>query len=116
MSPDTNSRWADGSIWDENGKLLPGAQTYSDNTTAVKINHPLMIMVKEQRVVSLAAHYDSKVYLDSFLVVRLVLSFALPLLPICLPEKKVTGIRNQSVNLCIAVKHVPHQTHFEHNQ
>ena len=36
----------------------------------MKINHPLMIMVKEQRVVSLAPFYDLKciLYLDSTLV------------------------------------------------
>ena len=44
-------QWAEGVIWDDNGKLLSGAQTYTDNTTVLKINHPLMIMVKEQRVV-----------------------------------------------------------------
>lgn len=42
----------EGTIWDDSGKLLSGAQTYTDNTTVLKVNHPLMIMVKEQRVVS----------------------------------------------------------------
>ena len=51
MVPEYTGRWAEGTIWDDNGKLLSGAQTYTDNTTTLKVNHPLMIMVKEQRVV-----------------------------------------------------------------
>ena len=40
------------SLWDENGKLTSEAKTYSDSKAVLKINHPLMIMVKEKRVVS----------------------------------------------------------------
>ena len=42
----------DASLWDENGKLTSEAKTYSDSKAVLKINHPLMIMVKEKRVVS----------------------------------------------------------------
>ena len=41
----------DDSLWDENDKLVPEAQMYSDSKAVLKINHPLMIMVKEKRVV-----------------------------------------------------------------
>ena len=43
---------ADVSLWDENDKLTYEAKTYSDSKAILKINHPLMIMVKEKRVVS----------------------------------------------------------------
>ena len=39
------------SVWDESDRLVPEAQLYSDSSSVLKINHPLMIMVKEQRVV-----------------------------------------------------------------
>ena len=39
-------------LWDENDKLVPEAQTYSESKTILKANHPLMIMVKEKKVVS----------------------------------------------------------------
>ena len=55
----TQGQWAEGVIWDDNGKLLSGAQTYTDNTTVLKINHPLMIMVKEQRVVRLFKPWEN---------------------------------------------------------
>ena len=42
----------DASLWDENDKLTSDAKTYSDSKAVLKINHPLMIMVKEKRVVS----------------------------------------------------------------
>ena len=41
------------SVWDENDRLVPEAQGYSDSTSILKVNHPLMIMVKEKRVVSI---------------------------------------------------------------
>ena len=47
-----NDVWKKGSIWDENGKLLPKVQTYCEDSGIIKANHPLMIMVKEQKVVS----------------------------------------------------------------
>ena len=40
-------------LWDENDKLSSEAKTYSDSKAVLKINHPLMIMVKEKRVVSI---------------------------------------------------------------
>ena len=39
-------------LWDENDKLVCEAKPYSDSKAVLKINHPLMIMVKEKRVVS----------------------------------------------------------------
>ena len=42
----------DATVWDENDKLTSEAKTYSDSKAVLKINHPLMIMVKEKRVVS----------------------------------------------------------------
>ena len=45
---DTN----EATLWDENNKLVPEAKMYSDSKSILKINHPLMIMVKEKRVVS----------------------------------------------------------------
>ena len=39
------------SVWDENDQLVPEAQKYSESTSVLKVNHPLMIMVKEKRVV-----------------------------------------------------------------
>ena len=50
-NPFNVSRWADGSIWDENNHLLPDSEAYADSSSILKVNHPLMIMVKEQRVV-----------------------------------------------------------------
>ena len=43
----------DVSLWDENDRLVPEAQKYSESTSVLKVNHPLMIMVKEKRVVSM---------------------------------------------------------------
>ncbi len=51
--------WADGEIWDDSDYLVPEAKTYSDSATVLKLNHPLMIMVKEQRTVSWALWYYS---------------------------------------------------------
>ena len=39
-------------LWDDNDKLVPQAQAYSESKSILKVNHPLMIMVKEKRVVS----------------------------------------------------------------
>eukprot|EP00095_Tigriopus_kingsejongensis_P005747 maker-scaffold28_size608977-snap-gene-2.12 protein:Tk05747 transcript:maker-scaffold28_size608977-snap-gene-2.12-mRNA-1 annotation:"transient receptor potential cation channel subfamily a member 1-like protein" len=49
------SEWISTDIWDDNHKLLPEAQPYSKSSTILKMNHPLMIMVKEQRT-SLLGH------------------------------------------------------------
>ena len=46
------TEWAENDIWDENDKLVDTAKPYTDSTTIMKLNHPLMIMVKEQRTVS----------------------------------------------------------------
>ncbi len=35
-----------GSIYDDENKLLPSAKPYSMDSTVLKNNHPLMIMVK----------------------------------------------------------------------
>ncbi len=44
--------WFGSEIWDENShQLNPEAQPYSTSATILKMNHPLMIMVKEQRSV-----------------------------------------------------------------
>ena len=43
---------SDVGLWDENDKLVCEAKPYSDSKAVLKINHPLMIMVKEKRVVS----------------------------------------------------------------
>ena len=51
----------DASLWDENGKLTSEAKTYSDSKAVLKINHPLMIMVKEKRVVSRSIKCHRKV-------------------------------------------------------
>ena len=40
-------------IWDENDRLVPEARPYSGSSAVLKMNHPLMIMVKQQRVVSI---------------------------------------------------------------
>ena len=40
------------SLWDENDKLVHSAKLYSESKSILKVNHPLMIMVKEKRVVS----------------------------------------------------------------
>eukprot|EP00094_Tigriopus_californicus_P006606 TCALIF_06362-PA protein Name:"Similar to trpa-1 Transient receptor potential cation channel subfamily A member 1 homolog (Caenorhabditis elegans)" AED:0.12 eAED:0.12 QI:8/0.6/0.31/0.93/1/1/16/267/1355 len=49
------SEWINNEIWDENHRLLPEAQPYSKSSTILKLNHPLMIMVKEKRT-SLLGH------------------------------------------------------------
>ena len=41
------------SLWDENDKLVHSAKLYSESKSILKVNHPLMIMVKEKRVVSI---------------------------------------------------------------
>ena len=41
--------WYEGEIWDENNHLLPEAKPYTDTSSVLKLNHPLMLMVKEQR-------------------------------------------------------------------
>ena len=41
------------SLWDENDKLVYEAQPYSESKSILKANHPLMIMVKEKKVVSI---------------------------------------------------------------
>ena len=45
--------WSNMGLYDDNHHLVPEAQPYTESSTARKLNHPLMIMVKEQRVVSL---------------------------------------------------------------
>ena len=44
------------SLWDENDKLVHSAKLYSESKSILKVNHPLMIMVKEKRVVSICLH------------------------------------------------------------
>ena len=41
------------SLWDENDKLVAKAEPYSESKSILKANHPLMIMVKEKKVVSI---------------------------------------------------------------
>ena len=41
------------SPWDENDKLVHSAKLYSESKSIFEVNHPLMIMVKEKRVVSM---------------------------------------------------------------
>ena len=45
--------WCEAEIYDENYRLIPEAEPYSPSTTVIQLNHPLMIMVKEERVVSI---------------------------------------------------------------
>lgn len=45
--------WAESEIWDDAHHLVPEAQPYCNSATVMKLNHPLMIMVKEQRTASL---------------------------------------------------------------
>ena len=47
----SNTHNNEASVWDESDRLVPEAQLYSHSSSVLKINHPLMIMVKEQRVV-----------------------------------------------------------------
>ena len=47
----SNTDSNEASVWDESDRLIPEAQLYSHSSSVLKINHPLMIMVKEQRVV-----------------------------------------------------------------
>ena len=53
-SPDNLHQGVNGedTLWDENDKLVPEAQPYSESKSILKANHPLMIMVKEKKVVS----------------------------------------------------------------
>ena len=44
---------SEASLWDENDKLVHSAKLYSESKSILKVNHPLMIMVKEKRVVSI---------------------------------------------------------------
>jgi len=41
--------WSEGDIWDDNSHLIPEAKPYSSSATVLKLNHPLMLMVKEKR-------------------------------------------------------------------
>jgi hypothetical protein len=43
--------WDKTNLWDENDHLIPEAEPYA-SSSATKLNHPLMIMVNEERVVS----------------------------------------------------------------
>lgn len=44
--------WIDSAIFNEQDRLVAEAKTYHKSTTVLKLNHPLMIMVKEGRTVS----------------------------------------------------------------
>ena len=43
--------WTEGEVFNEFDHLVPEARTYHKSTTVLKLNHPLMIMVKEGRTV-----------------------------------------------------------------
>ena len=45
--------WSHMGIYDDNHHLVPEAEPYTSSSTLRKLNHPLMIMVEEARVVSL---------------------------------------------------------------
>ena len=49
---------SEASLWDENDKLVHSAKLYSESKSILKVNHPLMIMVKEKRVVSTQCRYS----------------------------------------------------------
>ena len=49
--------WAETEIWDDNCNLLPEAKPYSQSSTILKLNHPLMIMVEEKQTVTLKWKY-----------------------------------------------------------
>ena len=51
--PMFNGLNCEASLWDENDKLVHSAKLYSESKSILKVNHPLMIMVKEKRVVSI---------------------------------------------------------------
>ena len=42
-------KWAESDIWDEQGKLNSEAEPYTKSKSILKANHPVMIMVSEQR-------------------------------------------------------------------
>ena len=42
-------KWAESEIWDEQGKLTSEAEPYTKSKSILKANHPVMIMVSEQR-------------------------------------------------------------------
>ena len=42
-------KWAESEIWDEQGKLTSEAEPYTRSKSILKANHPVMIMVSEQR-------------------------------------------------------------------
>ena len=44
--------WCNVNIYDDSNHLVPEAEPYTPSSTLRKLNHPLMIMVKEERVVS----------------------------------------------------------------
>ncbi len=46
--------WHNTNIFEDNNKLIPEAEPYTGSSSVLKLNHPLMIMVKEQRVVSIS--------------------------------------------------------------
>lgn len=43
--------WYKMDLYDDANHLTPEAEPYSSSSTLIKLNHPLMIMVKEERVV-----------------------------------------------------------------
>ena len=42
-------KWAESEIWDDQGKLSSEAKPYTKSKSILKANHPVMIMVSEQR-------------------------------------------------------------------
>lgn len=44
--------WSHMGLYDDNHHLVPEAEPYTSSSILRKLNHPLMIMVKEERVVS----------------------------------------------------------------
>ena len=43
--------WSNMKLYDDNSRLVPEAEPYTPSSTLRKLNHPLMIMVKEERAV-----------------------------------------------------------------
>ena len=43
--------WSNMKLYDDNSGLVPEAEPYTPSSTLRKLNHPLMIMVKEERAV-----------------------------------------------------------------